>query len=181
MATGERSEQWFDNEHPSLRKCWHPVAWAHELSEGEILPVELLGERWCVARLGDRVAALRDESQEDPMEARAAKHDLNYVSLDGDIACMVNGAGLAMATMDVIKLHGGKPANFLMCHIYNQCFAAVTTGGAVNSGTYHRIYGMRNSIQFCIIIFLQRLKKMSILFILHLSFCSNNAKIGYII
>ena len=61
MAAGERSEHWFDNEHPSLRKCWHPVAWAHELSEGEILPVELLGERWCVARLGDRVAALRDE------------------------------------------------------------------------------------------------------------------------
>jgi succinyl-CoA synthetase beta subunit len=59
------------------------------------------------------LVALRDESQEDPMEARAAKHDLNYVSLDGDIACMVNGAGLAMATMDVIKLHGGKPANFL--------------------------------------------------------------------
>jgi len=57
--------------------------------------------------------ALRDETQEDAMEARAAKHDLNYVSLDGDIACMVNGAGLAMATMDVIKLHGGKPANFL--------------------------------------------------------------------
>jgi succinyl-CoA synthetase beta subunit len=59
------------------------------------------------------LAALRDETQEDPMEARAAQHDLNYVSLDGDIACMVNGAGLAMATMDVIKLHGGKPANFL--------------------------------------------------------------------
>jgi succinyl-CoA synthetase beta subunit len=59
------------------------------------------------------LAALRDETQEDPMEARAATHDLNYVSLDGDIACMVNGAGLAMATMDVIKLHGGKPANFL--------------------------------------------------------------------
>jgi succinyl-CoA synthetase beta subunit len=56
---------------------------------------------------------LRDETQEDAMEARAATHDLNYVSLDGDIACMVNGAGLAMATMDVIKLHGGKPANFL--------------------------------------------------------------------
>ena len=59
------------------------------------------------------LAALRDETQEDPMEARAAQHDLNYVSLDGDIACMVNGAGLAMATMDVIKLHGGRPANFL--------------------------------------------------------------------
>ena len=47
------------------------------------------------------------------MERAAREHDLNYVSLDGDIACMVNGAGLAMATMDIIKLHGGKPANFL--------------------------------------------------------------------
>jgi succinyl-CoA synthetase beta subunit len=47
------------------------------------------------------------------MELRASEHDLNYVSLDGDIACMVNGAGLAMATMDLIKLHGGEPANFL--------------------------------------------------------------------
>jgi succinyl-CoA synthetase beta subunit len=59
------------------------------------------------------MAALRDMGQEDPMERRASEHDLNYVSLDGDIACMVNGAGLAMATMDLIKLHGGKPANFL--------------------------------------------------------------------
>ena len=59
------------------------------------------------------LAASRDAAQEDPMERRAAEHDLNYVSLDGNIACMVNGAGLAMATMDLIKLHGGKPANFL--------------------------------------------------------------------
>ena len=59
------------------------------------------------------LAALRDASQEDPMERKAAEHDLNYVSLDGNIACMVNGAGLAMATMDLIKLHGGQPANFL--------------------------------------------------------------------
>ncbi len=59
------------------------------------------------------LAELRDITQEDPIEARAAEHDLNYVSLDGDIACMVNGAGLAMATMDIIKLHGGRPANFL--------------------------------------------------------------------
>ncbi len=51
--------------------------------------------------------------QEDPAERIASEHDLNYVSLDGDIACMVNGAGLAMATMDLIKLHGGSPANFL--------------------------------------------------------------------
>jgi succinyl-CoA synthetase beta subunit len=59
------------------------------------------------------MAALRDVGQEDPMERRASEFDLNYVSLDGDIACMVNGAGLAMATMDLIKLHGGRPANFL--------------------------------------------------------------------
>jgi len=59
------------------------------------------------------VAALRDPSQEDEAERKAAAHDLNYVSLDGNIACMVNGAGLAMATMDLIKLHGGEPANFL--------------------------------------------------------------------
>jgi succinyl-CoA synthetase beta subunit len=59
------------------------------------------------------IAAMRDEAQEDPMELRASAHDLNYVSLDGNIACMVNGAGLAMATMDLIKLHGGAPANFL--------------------------------------------------------------------
>jgi succinyl-CoA synthetase beta subunit len=60
-----------------------------------------------------RLTALRDLSQEDPKEREAAEHDLNYVSLDGNIACMVNGAGLAMATMDLIKLHGGEPANFL--------------------------------------------------------------------
>jgi succinyl-CoA synthetase beta subunit len=61
----------------------------------------------------ERLVNLRDLSQEDEMEREAAEHDLNYVSLDGDIACMVNGAGLAMATMDLIKLHGGEPANFL--------------------------------------------------------------------
>src|SRR5271168_4376270 len=58
-------------------------------------------------------AVLRDDSEEDAMERKAAEHELNYVSLDGNIACMVNGAGLAMATMDLIQLHGGKPANFL--------------------------------------------------------------------
>jgi succinyl-CoA synthetase beta subunit len=60
-----------------------------------------------------KLVELRDISQEDEKEREAAAHDLNYVSLDGDIACMVNGAGLAMATMDLIKLHGGEPANFL--------------------------------------------------------------------
>jgi succinyl-CoA synthetase beta subunit len=56
---------------------------------------------------------LRDEAEEDPKELEAAKHDLNYVALDGTIGCMVNGAGLAMATMDIIKLYGAAPANFL--------------------------------------------------------------------
>ncbi|HEY8521763.1 MAG TPA: ADP-forming succinate--CoA ligase subunit beta [Gammaproteobacteria bacterium] len=60
-----------------------------------------------------KLAAMRDPNQEDEKERRAREHDLNYVSLDGNIACMVNGAGLAMATMDLIKLHGGEPANFL--------------------------------------------------------------------
>ena len=59
------------------------------------------------------VAELRDTDEEDPMELEAGKHELNYVKLDGNIGCMVNGAGLAMATMDIIKLYGGEPANFL--------------------------------------------------------------------
>jgi succinyl-CoA synthetase beta subunit len=59
------------------------------------------------------VESLRDESEEDAAELEAAKYDLNYITLDGTIGCMVNGAGLAMATMDIIKLYGGEPANFL--------------------------------------------------------------------
>jgi succinyl-CoA synthetase beta subunit len=59
------------------------------------------------------VAALRDLAEEDPAEVEASKHDLSYIKLDGSIGCMVNGAGLAMATMDIIKLTGGEPANFL--------------------------------------------------------------------
>ena len=59
------------------------------------------------------IAALRDESEEDAKEIEASKHDLNYITLDGSIGCMVNGAGLAMATMDIIKLYGESPANFL--------------------------------------------------------------------
>jgi len=59
------------------------------------------------------VAELRDEDEEDPAELEAGKHELNYIKLDGSIGCMVNGAGLAMGTMDIIKLYGGEPANFL--------------------------------------------------------------------
>jgi succinyl-CoA synthetase beta subunit len=59
------------------------------------------------------IALMRDETEEDPLEVEASKHDLNYIKLDGNVGCMVNGAGLAMATMDIIKLAGGEPANFL--------------------------------------------------------------------
>jgi succinyl-CoA synthetase beta subunit len=81
------------------------------------------GRMWCVdAKLNiddnanyrqQRLFDMRDFSMEDPREVAAAKHNLNYIGLDGSIGCMVNGAGLAMATMDIINLHGGKPANFL--------------------------------------------------------------------
>ncbi|MFP6874794.1 MAG: ADP-forming succinate--CoA ligase subunit beta [Verrucomicrobiales bacterium] len=59
------------------------------------------------------IAAMRDTSEEDPREVAASEYDLNYIGLDGNIACLVNGAGLAMATMDIIKYYGGEPANFL--------------------------------------------------------------------
>src|SRR5437763_8787058 len=59
------------------------------------------------------IAALRDTAEEDPREVEASKHGLNYIGLDGNIACLVNGAGLAMATMDIVKFYGGEPANFL--------------------------------------------------------------------
>jgi succinyl-CoA synthetase beta subunit len=59
------------------------------------------------------IAAMRDVGEEDPREVEASKHGLNYIGLDGNIACLVNGAGLAMATMDIIKFYGGEPANFL--------------------------------------------------------------------
>jgi succinyl-CoA synthetase beta subunit len=60
-----------------------------------------------------KIMELRDLDEEDPHEIEASRHELNYIKLDGNIACMVNGAGLAMATMDIIKLYGGEPANFL--------------------------------------------------------------------
>ena len=66
------------------------------------------------------IAALRDEDEEDPTELEAAKHDLNYITLDGNIGCMVNGAGLAMATMDIIKLYGGDRPTFSMLAVAQQ-------------------------------------------------------------
>jgi succinyl-CoA synthetase beta subunit len=65
--------------------------------------------------------ALRDFAEEDPTEVEAGKYNLNFVKLDGNVGCMVNGAGLAMATMDMIKLSGGNPANFSRCWWHCQC------------------------------------------------------------
>ncbi|XP_059081587.1 succinate--CoA ligase [ADP-forming] subunit beta, mitochondrial-like [Tigriopus californicus] len=85
------------------------------------------------------VFAQRDWSQEDPSEVEAANHNLNYIALDGDIGCMVNGAGLAMATMDIIKLHGGSPANFLdvgggaTAHQVKEAFKIITSDPKVNA------------------------------------------------
>jgi succinyl-CoA synthetase beta subunit len=83
-------------------------------SDGKIIAVD------CKMNVDDNallrhpdIAALRDVSEEDPTEVEAAKYNLNFVKLDGNVGCMVNGAGLAMATMDMIKLSGGEPANFL--------------------------------------------------------------------
>merc|ERR1712001_28672 len=81
----------------------------------------------------------RDLTQEDPPEVEAANYNLNYIALDGDIGCMVNGAGLAMATMDIIKLHGGSPANFLdvgggaTAHQVKEAFKIITGDPKVNA------------------------------------------------
>ena len=69
------------------------------------------------------ILEMKDETEEDPMELKASKYNLNYIKLDGNVGCMVNGAGLAMATMDIIKISGGNPANFL------------DVGGAANAET----------------------------------------------
>ncbi len=95
-----------------------------DASQIEINPLAVSGDKLLVldAKVGfdgnamfrhPDLAALRDETEEDPMELEASKYDLAYIKLDGDIGCMVNGAGLAMATMDIIKLNGMFPANFL--------------------------------------------------------------------
>ncbi|MGI9308678.1 MAG: ADP-forming succinate--CoA ligase subunit beta [Gammaproteobacteria bacterium] len=106
-------------------KNLYRMYWESDASMVEINPL-IVDESDCLVALDAKVniednalfrqpqlVAMRDPSQEDERERSASEHDLNYVSLDGNIACMVNGAGLAMATMDLIKLHGGEPANFL--------------------------------------------------------------------
>jgi len=104
-----------------LYKCFHET----DASLAEINPLILAGNHQVIAldaklNFDDNalfrhpdIVAMRDLDEEDPLEIEASKYELNYISLDGNIACMVNGAGLAMATMDTIKLFGGAPANFL--------------------------------------------------------------------
>ena len=105
----------------ALYKCF----WETDASLAEINPLIVTNQNQVVAldsklNFDDNalfrhpeIAAMRDLEEEDPFEIEASKYELNYISLDGNIACMVNGAGLAMATMDTIKLFGGSPANFL--------------------------------------------------------------------
>ena len=105
----------------ALYKCFD----ATDASLAEINPLVLTGEGRVVAldakfNFDDNalfrhpeIVALRDLDEEDPAEVEASRHELNYIQLDGDIGCLVNGAGLAMATMDIIKFYGGSPANFL--------------------------------------------------------------------
>ena len=83
---------------------------------------------------------LRDSTEEDPKEIEAAEHDLAYIALDGDIGCMVNGAGLAMATMDIIKLYGAAPANFL------DVGGGATTGKGMRGIQAHYIRSQRQGI-----------------------------------
>ncbi len=109
----------------ALFKALYKCFWETDASLAEINPLILTGRNEVLAldaklNFDDNalfrhpdISALRDLDEEDPLEVEASKHDLNYISLDGNIGCMVNGAGLAMATMDTIKLFGGSPANFL--------------------------------------------------------------------
>ena len=84
----------------------------HGVKKPVVLDAKLNFDQNALFRHAD-IVAMRDLDEEDPAEVEASKFDLAYISLDGDIGCLVNGAGLAMATMDVIKLYGGEPANFL--------------------------------------------------------------------
>src|SRR5712671_6446697 len=115
-AVGEASE---------VFKKLYKAFWEIDASLAEINPLIITNQNQVVAldakiNIDDNalfrhpdLVALRDRDEEDPFEVEASKYDLNYISLDGEIGCMVNGAGLAMATMDTIKLFGGSPANFL--------------------------------------------------------------------
>jgi succinyl-CoA synthetase beta subunit len=109
----------------ALFKALYKCFWETDASLVEVNPLVVTGQNQVVAldskiNFDDNalfrhpdIAALRDFDEEDPAEVAASKHDLNYIQLDGNIGCLVNGAGLAMATMDIIKFYGGNPANFL--------------------------------------------------------------------
>jgi len=109
----------------ALFKALYKCFWDTDASLVEVNPLIVTGQNQVIAldskiNFDDNalfrhpdIAALRDLDEEDPAEVEASKHDLNYIQLDGDIGCLVNGAGLAMATMDIIKFYGGSPANFL--------------------------------------------------------------------
>jgi succinyl-CoA synthetase beta subunit len=109
----------------ALFKALYKCFWETDASLVEVNPLIVTGQNQVVAldskiNFDDNalfrhpdIAALRDLDEEDPAEVAASKHDLNYIQLDGNIGCLVNGAGLAMATMDIIKFYGGSPANFL--------------------------------------------------------------------
>ena len=109
----------------SMVKALYETFWEYDCSLVEINPLILTPDKNLVAldakiNFDDNalfrhpeIAALRDLEEEDPLEVEASKHGLNYISLNGNIGCLVNGAGLAMATMDMIKLAGAEPANFL--------------------------------------------------------------------
>ncbi|MXX91250.1 MAG: ADP-forming succinate--CoA ligase subunit beta [Boseongicola sp. SB0677_bin_26] len=118
-------------EGPQVKQCVRLMGRLHDLfvsKDMEMLEINPLivtgdGDLKCLdAKMGfdsnalyrqADIAELRDTAEEDPKELEASRHDLNYIALDGEIGCMVNGAGLAMATMDIIKLYGAEPANFL--------------------------------------------------------------------
>jgi succinyl-CoA synthetase beta subunit len=109
----------------ALFKALYKCFWDTDASLVEVNPLIVTGQNQVLAldskmNFDDNalfrhpdIAALRDLDEEDPAEVEASKHDLNYIQLDGNIGCLVNGAGLAMATMDIIKFYGGAPANFL--------------------------------------------------------------------
>src|SRR5262245_36425536 len=109
----------------ALFKALYKCFWETDASLVEVNPLIVTGSNQVLAldaklNFDDNalfrhpdIVAMRDLDEEDPAEVEASKHDLNYIQLDGDIGCLVNGAGLAMATMDIIKFYGGSPANFL--------------------------------------------------------------------
>lgn len=145
------SEGSIDKAANDIIKLYNDVFLKHDATMVEINPMseDNTGEVYCMdakisfddnaAYRQKEIFELRDWSQEDERDHRAAEADLNYIALDGSIGCLVNGAGLAMATMDIIKLHGGSPANFLdvgggaTAQQVTEAFRLITSDSKVNS------------------------------------------------